>query len=143
MPIITCTVFHRDISFPMMETEVGKGTDLLICHSSGGPPTLQYEGVVGTDHVYRVNEIGRSDLKISLQDWKTPAPVLGMPTSLPVGPRFPDRNEDAMTLLGVLVRFLGGSVTVSASDLEAAARSELTTFMMQDPRTLVLKVDDK
>lgn len=143
MPIVTCKVFHRDIGFPMMEEEVGQGTDLLICHPGGGAPALRYEGVVGTDHVYRVDNSGLgADLKVSLQDWKRPAPPL-VPPPVPSSWNPTIRQvEDLNLLLGALVRMFGGSVTISPSEIESAKNGRLINYMMQDPNYMVLKYEE-
>jgi len=138
MPEVIWTLVEDDDNFGI-DREIGKGKDLLISTPGSGPPQMIFEKHEGGRSWYRMENFGWTEARARIHDWKTPAPDPFLPQ-----PAFRDRTtvEDAQILIASLVRVLGGSVTISTTDLEAVVRGQLVTYMMDAPKAMVLKYEE-
>lgn len=140
MPEITYTV-SIDPDDPMLEPlEIGKGKDLLL-GTTGQSPQMIFVNIENGKSWWRYEPIGATEAAIRFRSWQTPTPN-PLP---PISNWQPSSRqvEDAVLLLGALVRMMGGSVTVSPGDLREAQGGALTNYVMQDPHSIVLVYEEK
>lgn len=126
---------------PMLEPlEIGIGKDLLIS-SSSGHPILIFDDRQGAMDWFRLDHHGSTDQAVRFRSWKVPDPAPPIPPMSNWQP--PARQvEDAVLLLAALVRMMGGSVTISPSDLQEAQGGSLTNYVIRDPHSIALVYEE-
>jgi len=129
------TVFEDyEHDFGFEPKEVGKGTKLIIGAAAPGSvvpePLRMGPSWLFPDH---------TDLKVLIEDWKTPKPT-GAITPLSASAISDEvRNRDLV--IAALIHMMGGAVTIQPHEMENARQMDLRTYQMQDPFALVIRTE--
>lgn len=130
------TVFTQDDLNPAWDDiEIGKAGALHI--GSMVMPFVTSYGIIDGQQWWQVRyPVPTTDIKVRLREWELVDPLRQNWT--PKGDRL---NRDL--LLVILVRMMGGAVTISPFDVMAAKTADLQVFEENDPWRFVVKVEDK